>query len=581
MEENELLYFWCVIERFIIPDGLSYFVHPLILFLCHIFLSVKVLGNWILDQLPHPSKDIWVMLLRFSGIVRSRVRVIRLWFSAASRPSDNKVEQVVKEEVSTSEALEISYSVQSFALYGYLIVQPVAHVLKTIDFIDEEGDDEEDVDEYVSADEDIEEYESVVEDLEDLDDDVSLVDDDDDMEEPYFSVVEEPADGSVVGSTDDPDVRVVEDMEDPDASVVEDMEVSDAVSVVEDEHMHDYTFSSLYSSEASVVQAEDDQDQREDVETDPFYSKYSERMRWFDLLSYERSCGMNAILNTELGAPTSTERSELMQFSAPFMSWSKVSKRKLLRIIENDFETVYVSQLCLSWEALHHQYRKVESLAPFPGSQEGVFYYDVAGEFQNFKVLLQRFMENENPKDKRFLSYVRTRFSDNRFLQVPEVTGYLEEVNEGMEEVTVGANEVLSAIRKSIAVFGQFVGRDNRKHWWRKYRRMLWIHPPVEDPKDLKLLVELEKLRRKKKLFLEDLKKKKNCWLKRRMAIEDSQKVDMILSGIDLKLVERVLKLSMISTAQLKWCQDKLHNIEFKNGRIARACTNSCLFPAS
>lgn len=126
------------------------------------------------------------------------------------------------------------------------------------------------------------------------------------------------------------------------------------------------------------------------------------------------------MLNKQLGAPNSFESIEPVDFSIPFMSWSKMSRRKLLRSLESDFEMVYVAQSCLSWEAIHHQYRRVEALAC---SQTGFFYNNVAGKFQKFQVLLERFMEDERCEGKRFTNYARGRFSLKSLLQVPEVSG--------------------------------------------------------------------------------------------------------------------------------------------------------------
>lgn len=112
-------------------------------------------------------------------------------------------------------------------------------------------------------------------------------------------------------------------------------------------------------------------------------------------------------------------------FTVSYISWSRMDRKRLLRSLENDFELVYVAQSCLTWEALHHQYRKVESFA-CSSSQNGVFYDKVACEFQKFQVLLERFMEDERCEGKRVWNYVRGRFSFKSLLQVPKVSGRLK-----------------------------------------------------------------------------------------------------------------------------------------------------------
>lgn len=111
-----------------------------------------------------------------------------------------------------------------------------------------------------------------------------------------------------------------------------------------------------------------------------------------------------------------------MDYLVPYITLSKMARKRLLRSLESDFEMVYVAQSCLSWEALHHQYRKVEVLA----SQNGVFYNNVAGRFQKFQVLLDRFMEDEWCEGKRYWTYVQRRSSLESLLQVPQVSGILK-----------------------------------------------------------------------------------------------------------------------------------------------------------
>ena len=130
---------------------------------------------------------------------------------------------------------------------------------------------------------------------------------------------------------------------------------------------------------------------------------------------------LGAILNKEMGIPTSLENIKAKDFSIPDISWTKMDKKKLLRSLQSDFELVYVAQSCLTWEALHHQYRKVKFLT-FSNS---LFSDNVAGDFQNFQVLLERFLEEERYcyQGKRAWNYVQARFASKGLLQVPKVTG--------------------------------------------------------------------------------------------------------------------------------------------------------------
>ena len=130
---------------------------------------------------------------------------------------------------------------------------------------------------------------------------------------------------------------------------------------------------------------------------------------------------LGSILNKDVGIPRSLESIKAEDFSIPYMSWSKMDKKKLLRSLKNDFELVYVAQSCLTWEALHHQYRKVKFLI---FSNSSLFSDNVAGDFQNFQVLLERFLEEERYyyQGKRAWNYVQARFASKSLLQVPKVT---------------------------------------------------------------------------------------------------------------------------------------------------------------
>lgn len=90
----------------------------------------------------------------------------------------------------------------------------------------------------------------------------------------------------------------------------------------------------------------------------------------------------------------------------------------------------------------------------------------------------------------------------------------------------------------------------------------------------------------KKKLWLKDLEGKKRSWLRGRSAVEnalvecDEKKLERLFTTIDMKLVSRVLKMSLVSTSQLKWCQEKLNNIDFIQGKLTRASVCGPLFPS-
>ena len=98
------------------------------------------------------------------------------------------------------------------------------------------------------------------------------------------------------------------------------------------------------------------------------------------------------------------------------------SMKMFIKELHSDLEMVYVGQLCLSWEILHWQYEKaVEIWESDPYDIRR--YNEVAGEFQQFQVLMQRFIENEPFEGPRVQNYVKNRCVLRNILQVPAIRG--------------------------------------------------------------------------------------------------------------------------------------------------------------
>lgn len=116
--------------------------------------------------------------------------------------------------------------------------------------------------------------------------------------------------------------------------------------------------------------------------------------------------------------------------SLPHNIWSRKARRvmadpmqkKFIGELQRDLELVYVGQVCLSWEILHWQYVKAQNLQEYD-SQGFHWYNQVAGEFQLFQVLLQRFVENEAFQGPRVQNYVNNRCVLRNLLQVPAIRG--------------------------------------------------------------------------------------------------------------------------------------------------------------
>ncbi|KVI02547.1 uncharacterized protein LOC112513050 [Cynara cardunculus var. scolymus] len=326
------------------------------------------------------------------------------------------------------------------------------------------------------------------------------------------------------------------------------------------------------SSSSSALPIEDQEavkpkEEEEEEEEDSFYKSYTERMSWFDLLNQERTCGLNAFLTKK--------------------RCSNVEKR-LVKSLESDMEMVYVAQSCLSWEALHDQYRKLESMVAADISctsgDGALITCTLASKFQRFQILLDRFMEDERSENgKRFSNFIHKRSSLKTFLQVPHISENVDNEKDGRNEgLMIRATDVLKAIEKCMKTFQLFIEVDEKQPWWRASGRLSWSRSPLEDPRDSNLLHDLTRTLRQKELWMKDLKGKTRCWLRRRVQhLGDVQNKEMMFAMIELKLVARVLMMSVISTSQLHWCQQKLDNIEISHGRITRSYARSLLFPLS
>ncbi|XP_062106645.1 uncharacterized protein LOC133817987 [Humulus lupulus] len=557
---------WFIIEKVIIPDGLikkwfclSFFIHPLILFLCQIFLWLKLLIESLLVVLLFPCRVISAICLCIFGAFRKCI----VCLLSLTRFNSVEVEDEVEEYYET----QPSFNLNQMDYFCTMSVASMKCQMKLVEF-------EEDV----------------------FEDTIDYADDEINMGETVFFLCDVSSRKEHLfcsSNSTTPDENSSQCLPQIQGNYEE-----SSTTLYEDENMVEETM--FYPSQGYLLCGSDsftpdeysnsqDRDSPSDFrvverevttgenneDSDGFYKLYAERMRWFDVLNYERTCGISAIQNSQLITSSPFNGVEFLDAGV-----SKMSKKKLLRSLESDFEMVYVAQSCLAWETLHHQYRKIKELDLFM-SHNNMYCSYVASAFQKFQVLLERFMEDEQSEGKRVWNFVQGRFSLKSLLQVPAVSvkGLMEYDKEETRGEGTNLIQVVKAIEDCIQAFSVFVKTDNIKKSWWKIKNSPWTYPPVEDPRDLELLAELNKRLQKNKLWLKDLEGKKRCLLKRLVnPLEESQRQEMLFAMIDVSLVSRVLQMSMISSSQLKWCQEKLDNIEFKDGKVVRACTES-LFP--
>ncbi|GMY39836.1 hypothetical protein FCV25MIE_35080, partial [Fagus crenata] len=448
---------WFIIESMIIPDGfrkwfyLSFFINPFFLFICQIFLWLKLLRKWLLLLVILPLTTFILGLCNFrpfrSGLI---------YFFPFTRL--NTVEEVV-EEVEHFEILQGYNQIQNSDSYMCSSLATIQSKLKIYKIQMHKFEEKNEYEDSI-----LHEDDSLEETMSGLDEDMSISE--------YFSSV----------CSSDSSMEDVNSSNSPTSFSSSDLPAS---YLDMNEHLP-----SVCDSTSPVMAREvtDGCESSDKEESEAFYKNYAERMRWFDILNYDRTCGISAILNKQLETPNSFQSIDQVDFSVSHIPCSTKARKKLLRSLESDFEMVYVAQSCLSWEVLHHQYKKVESLAS-SSSQNSILHSNVAGEFQKFLVLLERFMEDERCGGKRVWNYVQGRFSLKSLLQVPEVS---EVEKEEVKAETMNIKEVLKVIEQCIEVFWVFLETDNRKPWW-KFRSKLGVNPPVEDPRSLHLLADITK----------------------------------------------------------------------------------------
>ncbi|XP_050383704.1 uncharacterized protein LOC126800381 [Argentina anserina] len=233
---------------------------------------------------------------------------------------------------------------------------------------------------------------------------------------------------------------------------------------------------------------------------------------------------------------------------------------KIIKEVQSQLEMVYVGQLCLSWEFLEWQYEKaLELLKSAPDRIHS--YNEVAEEFQQFQVLLQRFIEDEQFQGSRVENYVKSRSAMHKFLQVPEIReDKCKEGKKGSEITT----DIVEMLRESVRTMWRFIRADKNANITTACRKR-----SLDDCLDPNLFVEVQADLGEKQRMLKELKRSQNPILKRFQKHEEEKEEEEsaddghlnFFSEVNIRLVSRVLNMSTIKQHQLEWCQRKLSKI--------------------
>lgn len=295
------------------------------------------------------------------------------------------------------------------------------------------------------------------------------------------------------------------------------------------------------------------------------YDKYSEQMLFYDRLHAQQL--------REFGShtpSTSSPRSASKKLVSPFrclslkkMDESQDETEHLHRPVADlcqDLETTYVAQLCLTWEVLHCQHTQLsQKISCQPDSP--ISYNHSAQQFQQFLVLLQRFIETEpfEPGTRPEI-YARMRNALPMLLQVPKVQGSDQKKLED-DELPVLAPDLLEVIESSILTFRQFVKMDKKTS---SVRNLFGSQNQMTTP-----VHQIQCSLEKKKVKLKELRKRtKN--LKKKSWPSMPGDVDLLLGLIDVKVMNRVLRMEIISKEQLFWCEEKMKKLDINDGKLQR-----------
>ncbi|RZC79813.1 hypothetical protein C5167_042390 [Papaver somniferum] len=307
-----------------------------------------------------------------------------------------------------------------------------------------------------------------------------------------------------------------------------------------------------------------------------FYKIYTERMRKFDILNYQK---MYAIGFLQLKDPLQTmslQKSTTPTLTSVLSQSFGLSKRikpegesmeKFIKELKGELEVVYVGQLCLSWEYLHWQYLKARELLE-SDQYEVRRYNEVAGEFQQFQVLIQRFLEDEPFQGPRVQNYIKNRCVLRNLLQVPVVKEDSKDKDGTRRKDAITCSMLLQIIEESMKILWKFL-RADRNEGNMILKGLLGPQIKLHDPGDAELLVDVQTTLQKKDKKLKEIMRIGNCIVRKfQKQNEEHSSQAVFHSQVDLKLVARVLHMSKITNDQLVWCRRKLNNITLVDRKI-------------
>ncbi|KAF5196460.1 Duf1666 family protein [Thalictrum thalictroides] len=301
---------------------------------------------------------------------------------------------------------------------------------------------------------------------------------------------------------------------------------------------------------------------------DELYDKYCERMLFFDRKSAQllQEAGSQITLSPSPRSVSKKLVSTLRSLSFKKREESQDDDELLQQHQDDpylDLETAYVAHICLTWEALHCQYMQL-SHKMLSEPENTTCYSHLAQQFQQFQVLLQRFIENEPfEQGSRVENYARTRNSFPKLLQVPSVKDSEKKDNEVEElDSSILASDLIKILESSILTFRVFIKMDKKKPG--SVLNLFGGHNQMASP-----LQQIQSALEKKEIKLKELVKKKKGWKKKSWPAT-LEEVELLFGLIDIKLISRALRMPRINKEQLLWCEEKLSKLEISESKFKR-----------
>ncbi|PIN23889.1 hypothetical protein CDL12_03400 [Handroanthus impetiginosus] len=309
---------------------------------------------------------------------------------------------------------------------------------------------------------------------------------------------------------------------------------------------------------------------------DAVYDIYCERMLFFD-----RSSSQQLLEAGSHVVSTPSPRSASKKLASPLRCLSlkkfEVPEEEIEHLQQpvsdpyHDLETAYVAQVCLTWEALHCQFTQLsQKISCQPESSTA--YNHSAQQFQQFQVLLQRFIENEPFElGTRPEIYARTRKSLPKLLQVPKIQASDEKgTREGASDLMVLATDLIRIMESSILSFREFIKMDKKKSGG--VRNIFGNQNQMATP-----VHQIQSSLEKKTMKLKELWKRSKSYKKKSWPTT-AEDAEMLLGLIDVKVLSRALRMVKISKEQLFWCEEKMKKLVLSDGKLQRE-PSPILFP--